>query len=221
MIVLQVKKDASLLNVNIPYGMVEVHYPSREAWREAEFRETAERELSELQKRHAVYDRKAVFGENPYVRFFKKFKKTYPVMLQFESIVCKGRPFPFENSVTAVPFLLEMTAQVLSGTHDADCVEGGLTLFLSDGKLPFTGLRGAETHTYPGDFCARDKGGLVFSEIAGVEIRSCARPNSRHVFYPVFGTPDMPKNVMEEATERLVSYIRILAPGAEIETAIL
>lgn len=218
---LQVKKDASLLNVNIPYGMVEVRYPPREAWREVDFRETAERELSALRERYASYDRKTAFGENPYVRFFKKFKKTYPVLLQFESVVCKGHPFPFENYVTAVPFLLEMTAQVLSGTHDADCIEGGLTLFLSGEKLPFTGLRGAEAHTYPGDFCARDNGGLVFSEIAGVEIRSRARPDSRHVFYPVFGTPDMPEDVVVEATERLVSYIRILAPGAEIETAIL
>ena len=108
-----------------------------------DFRETAERELSALRERYAFYDRKAAFGENPYVRFFKKFKKTYPVLLQFESVVCKGHPFPFENYVTAVPFLLEMTAQVLSGTHDADCIEGGLTLFLSGEKLPFTGLRGA------------------------------------------------------------------------------
>lgn len=218
---LQVKKDASLLNVNIPYGMVEVRYPPKEAWREAEFREAAERELSELKKRHASYDRKAVFGENPYVRFFKKFKKTYPVLLQFESVVCKGRPFPFENYVTAVPFLLEMTDQVLSGTHDADCVEGGLTLFFGKEKLPFTGLRGAEAHTYPGDFCARDNGGLVFSEIAGVEIRSCARPDSRHVFYPIFGTPDMPGTVVADAVERLIQYVYLLVPTAQVESMIL
>lgn len=218
---LQVEKDASLLNVDMPYGMVEVRYPPREAWREAEFREAAEQALSALRKRHAAYDRKAVFGENPYVRFFKKFRKTYPVMLQFESVVCKGRPFPFDNLVTAVPFLLEMTDQVLSGTHDADCVEGGVTLFLSEGRIPFTGLCGADAHTYPGDFCARDGGGLVFSEIAGVETRSRARPDSRHVFYPVFGTPGLPRAVVADAVGRLTGYVRLLAPAARVETLIL
>lgn len=218
---LNVRKDESLLDAGIPYGMVEVFYPPRDAWREVDFRVTAERELSALRERHASYDRKAVFGENPYVRFFKKFKKTYPVMLQFESVVCKGRAFPFDNPVTAVPFLLEITTQVLSGTHDADHVEGNITLFLSGEKIPFTGLRGGEAHTYPGDFCAQDEGGIVFSEIAGVEVRSRARAESRHVFYPVFGTPGMPESVVTEAAERLASYIRILAPGAGIETVIL
>lgn len=218
---LKITKDASVQELHIPYGMVEVQYPPRAEWNETAFRDLAEQELSALRGRYQDYDRKAVFGEDLYVRFFKKFKKTYPIMLQFESVMFKGRPFTCDDPVTAVPFLLELTTHILSGTHDVAHIEGGLTLFMAEEKMPFIGLRGEEVHTYPGDFCARDDGGIVFSEIAGVELRSRAREESRHVFYPVFGTPGMDGAVLSGAMEQLLRYIRTLAPTAEIETVLV
>ena len=180
-----------------------------------------ERELASLPERFENYDRKAVFGENPWFRFFKKFKKTYPVMLQFESVAFKGRQFPLDHPVAAVPFLLEVTTHVLSGTHDVSCIQGPVQLYLSTEKTPFTGRRGEEIHTYPGDFCARDEAGIIFSEIAGTDDRTCARGDSRHVIYPVFGTPDLPEAVIAEALEKLETFARVLSPDARIERAIL
>ena len=94
-------------------------YPDRSAWDITKFYDLVHAELDALREKYADYDRKAVFGENLYFRFFKKFKKTYPVMQQFESVMFKGRPFPEEDPVMGVPFLLELTTFVLSGTHDA------------------------------------------------------------------------------------------------------
>lgn len=218
---IRITKEAALAERNIPFGLVEVTYPEREQWQETAFRALAAEELGALKETYAEYDRKTVFGENPYVRFFKKFKKTYPVMMQFESILLKGRPFPDWNPVTEVPFLLEITTHVLSGTHDIDSLQGDVELFLSTEKTPFPGMRGTQIHTYPGDFCARDDGGIIFSLIAGADDRTCAKPESRHVFYPVFGTPDLPETVITEAMETLIRYVKVLAPTAKIETAIL
>ena len=47
-----------------------------------------------------------------------------------------------------VPFLLELTTFVLSGTHDIDRMDGPLTIFTPSEKLPFLGMRAASTHTY-------------------------------------------------------------------------
>ena len=88
-------------------------------------------------------------------RFFKKFKKTYPVMQQFESVLFKGRPFPEEDPVMGVPFLLELTTFVLSGTHDIDRMDGPLTIFTPSEKLPFLGMRAASTHTTRGHLRTR------------------------------------------------------------------
>ena len=218
---IQITREPVLAGQNIPFGLVEVVYPGREGWREADFRALAEEELAALGARFADYDRKAAFGENPYYRFFRKFKKTYPVMLQMESVLFKGRPFPLDNPVTAVAFLLELTTQILSGTHDVDRLAGPVELFLGTEKAPFPGLRGEEFHTYPGDFCGRDPEGIIFSEIAGADARTCARPESRHVFYPVFGTPGLEEAVLTGAMERLARYARVLAPEAAVETALV
>lgn len=206
---------------HIPFGVVEVRYPAREQWREEAFFALAAEELETCRRRYPGYERKAVFGEYPYVRFFKKFKKTYPVLLQFESVMFKGQPFPADNPVTAVPFLLELTTLVLSGTHDVERLQGPVTLYPATEKEPFQGRGGRELHTYPGDFCARDEGGIIFSEIAGTDGRTCAWPESRHVFYPVFGTPELPASVIEQAVEKLEGYVSVLAPQAAVESALL
>ena len=110
---------------------------------------------------------------------------------------------------------------MLSGTHDIDRIEGGVELYSGTDRTPFAGMHGRERHTYPGDFVGRDGAGIIFSEIAGADDRTCARPDSSHVFYPVFGTPDMDRNLISSAVDKLVSYVRILAPNAEIETDII
>ena len=216
---LQFRMDPSLSDCRIPFGCVEVYYP--EKLDTASFRMLVDMELSSLQKEYSTYERKAVFGENPYFRYFRKFKKTYPVMMQFESILLKGRSFPEFNSVAEVAFLMEIITHVLSGTHDVECLQGAVTLYCADCKEEFPGLRGVPFHTYPGDFCGRDEENIIFSLIAGADDRTCARPDSRHVFYPIFGVPGLSVDVIKNAIDTLVRFIRVLSPDALIETTIL
>ena len=213
------EKDAALGGV--PFDVLEVMYPERALWHTEDFRIMVEEHLRLLREKYADYDRKALFGENVYFRFFRKFKKTYPVMMQLESFLLKGRPFPMENPVTAIPFLVELETQILSGTHDVDDVHGTVRLFAGTEKAPFAGMRGEEVHTYPGDFCARDDEGIIFSMIAGADARTCAKPGSRHVFYPVFGVAGQPEAEISAVLDRLEEYVRVLAPEADISRQLL
>lgn len=131
----QFQKDAAL--GGIPFGVLEVVYPDKPFRRTEDFRILVEEHLRLLREKYADYDRKALFGENVYFRFFRKFKKTYPVMMQLESFLLKGRPFPIDNSVTAIPFLAELETQSLSGTHDVDFVRGDIHLFAGTEKRRF------------------------------------------------------------------------------------
>lgn len=212
-------KEPALAEKSFPFGYVEVRYP--EQLREEDFRCLVRQELAVLALQHTDYDRKAVFGEDPYFRYFRKFKKTYPVMMQFESLLFKGRPFPEFNPVAEVPFLMEVVTGVLSGTHDADRTDGPVKLYCADSREEFPGLRGEPFHTYPGDLCGRDAQGIVFSLIAGADERTCARRDSRHVYYPIFGVPGLPLSRMEAAMDTLTRYIRVLAPEAIITAQIL
>ena len=162
-----------------------------------------------------------MFSQNPYFRFFRKFKKTYPVMQQFESVLFKGRPFPDGNPAATLPFLGEICTHVLSGAHDIDCIDGPLTIFSPSERLPFDGMRAESTHTYPNDVCGQDGSGIIFSMLAGADKRTCVHPDSRRIFYPVFGTPDTPPEQIRSMLDQLAGYVRVLAPAAEIETALL
>lgn len=211
---LQFQKDDALRGV--PFGVLEVTYPAKALWREDAFRTMTEEHLQALKERFTDYDRKAVFGENVYFRFFKKFKKTYPVLMQLESILLKGRPFPDANPITAIPFLAELETQHLLGAHDVEQVQGGVQLFAGTEKAPFPGMRGEEVHTYPGDFCGRDDGGIIFSMIAGADDRTCVQESSTHVFYPAFGVAGQSVEELTAVLNRLEEYVRTLAPDAEI-----
>ena len=213
------EKDAALSGV--PFGVLEVTYPERALWHTDDFQTMLSEHLQQLRERYADYDRKAMFGENVYFRFFRKFKKTYPVMMQLESFLLKGRPFPDADAVTAIPFLVELETQVLSGTHDVDDVHGTVRLFVGTEKAPFAGMRGEEVHTYPGDFCARDDEGIIFSMIAGADARTCAKPGSRHVFYPVFGVAGQPEAEIDAVLDRLKACVRVIAPDAVVERQLL
>ena len=57
--------------------------------------------------------------------------------------------------------------------------------------------------------------------IAGADDRTCIHPDSRHVFHPVFGTPDTDQAVIENALRRLESFVKVLAPNAVAESTIL
>ena len=216
---LQFHKETTLLH--IPFGVLEVCYPAKEFWEEETFYAMIGEHLQTLRKQFENYDRKTVFGENVYFRFFKKFKKTYPVMMQFESFLLKGRPFPRTNPITEIPFLAELETHQLLGTHDADHVQGIIQLFAGTEKTPFPGMRGEEIHTYPGDFCARDDGGIIFSMIAGADDRTCVKESSTHVFYPVFGVADQPQAQIIAMLDRLEEYVNVLSPDAQIQRQLM
>ncbi|MDD3369953.1 MAG: hypothetical protein PHP50_13920 [Lachnospiraceae bacterium] len=212
-----IRMEPEVAEREFPFGYLEVKYPNREAWNVEAFYESVETEIEELKSKYAEYERKAFFGENPYYRFFKKFKKTYPVLLQFESVLMKDRPFPHENPIIEVPFIAEIITQILMGTHDVDSVMGDVTLYLPTEKEPFIELRGEETHTYQGDLAARDGEGIIFSMIAGADQRTCGRVESKHVIYPVFGTPGQDPEELRQAAEVLKRFVKILAPTATME----
>lgn len=212
----QITKENGMQSAGVPFAWVEVQYPDKAQWDETGFYDMVEQHVAALREQYREYVRADVFGQNPYFRYFRKFKKTYPVMMQFESVLLKGREFPRWNAVTAVPFLAELETHVLTGTHDVEQLLGPAELYLAQAKEPFAGLRGDLVHTYPGDLCARDEGGIIFSMIAGADARTCARQTSRHVFYPVFGVPGQDPAALRPMQERLAEYARILAPDAEV-----
>lgn len=62
-------------------GILEVWYPDESEWDTAAFEEMKERELKQIRKEGESYSRDEWFRNTPYFRYFRKFKKTYPVKI--------------------------------------------------------------------------------------------------------------------------------------------
>lgn len=219
--IFQLQAHASFLDKGVPFGVLEATFPQQETWDLSAFEALKAQELERLRERFAAYDRKVVFGENPYYRYFKRYKKTYPVLQQLESFLLKGRPFPSGNPINEVAFLTELQTQMLVGAHDIDRFVGVPELFCPAEKLPYLGMRGEEVHTYPGDISGRDSEGIIWGMIAGADERTHLRPESRHVAYLVFGAPDVTREQVDGLLSALADYAAILAPAVTVRKILI
>ena len=57
--------------------------------------------------------------------------------------------------------------------------------------------------------------------IAGADARTCARAESCHVFYPVFGVPGQAPDALRSAQTRMAEYAALLAKDAQISCELI
>lgn len=217
---IEVYKDQSLAGRDIPFGVLDVRYPEQTEWDLAGFAALKEKELAAIKSQAETYDRKAEFSEEQYFRYFRKHKKTYPVMAQLESFLLKGRPFPEYNPINQVSFLTELKTRMLTGCHDADQIRGPLVLFEAAEEAPFVGMGGRDKHSYKGDLTGRDDGGIILTMISGADERTCLTDETLHPVYMVFAPEGFPVAKVENCLNQMELYIKTLAPGAAIEKKI-
>lgn len=217
---ISLKADPSFTEKGVRFGVVEALFPDPSTWDLEAFEAMKEKELAQLREEMAGYVRADVFGTNPYNRYFKKYKKTYPVLQQLESYLLKGRPFPSGNPINEITFLTELRTRMLLGTHDIDCMHGDVILFCPTEKIDFTGIRNETVHCYPGDVTGRDDDGIILSMIAGADCRTCLHPESNHIAYLFFGAPGVTEEEIAAVQERLMNCARVLVPSMELNAHI-
>ncbi|MGZ9226947.1 MAG: hypothetical protein ACXW4M_15465, partial [Anaerolineales bacterium] len=79
-----------------------------------------------------------------YNEYYRRFKKTYHIQLQLESIVLKGKSIPSVAALVEAMFMAEMKDLLLTAGHDLDTLHLPLTLDVATGTERYTLLRGDE-----------------------------------------------------------------------------
>src|SRR3990172_6233737 len=77
----------------------------------------------ELRARFARHDRaalSALASIQPYVAYYGRFKKSYHVLLQLESVALKRRSLPRVAALVEAMFMAELKNQLLTAGHDGD-----------------------------------------------------------------------------------------------------
>ena len=77
----EIIKDASF-DAERHLGILEVWYPGESNWDTEAFDELKEKELELIREEGKNYSRDEWFRQEPYFRYFRKFKKTSPVMMR-------------------------------------------------------------------------------------------------------------------------------------------
>jgi len=173
-----------------------------------------------LRKNFARLERSDLKDMEPlktYNDYYKRFKKTYQVLLQLESIVFKNRSIPRVASLVEVMFMAELKNLLLTAGHDLEAIDRPLKLDVSRGKEKYTLLNGQEKELLPNDMMISDLKGIISSIIYGPDKRTRIKPNTRNVLFVVYAPPGIEKSKVFQHLQDIQNYVDIIEAESEVE----
>ncbi len=152
-----------------------------------------------------------------YRDYYKQFDQTYHVQLQLESVAHKGKALPNVSPLVDASFAAELDTLVLTASHDADSLEGPLTLDATRGGEAFTQMNGSARTLKPGDMMMADAGGVVCTILYGQDRRTPVSPQTRRALYVAYAPPGVPEEAVRRQLEAIRENVLLFAPGAVTE----
>lgn len=174
----------------------------------------------EIRARFAGQERPQI-AEHPvlqaYEAYYKRFKKTYHVHLQLESILLKGKSIPGVAALVEAMFMAEMDDLLLTAGHDLDRLQLPLTLNAAQGGETYVTLRGFEQSLKAGDMFIADGAGILSSIIYGPDERSQISPRTKNVVFTVYAPEGIGPALVEAHLRKIEQNVLTIAPRAQTE----
>ncbi len=174
----------------------------------------------ELRARYAHQDR-AALTQLPvlqaYAAYYRRFKKTYHVQLQLESIVFKSKSIPGVAALVEAMFMAEVKNLLLTAGHDLDALHLPLTLDVAQGNERYTLLRGEEQELKAGDMLIRDEAGVVSSIVYGPDQRTAINAQTRNVVFTIYAPAGIGEETILSHLHDLQGNVLLVAPDARTE----
>ena len=174
----------------------------------------------QLRSQFAGQDR-ATIASHPilgaYEEYYRRFKKTYHIQLQLESIVLKGKSIPSVAALVEAMFMAEMKDMLLTAGHDLDALHLPLTLDVATGTEQYTLLRGDEQLLKAGDMMISDQIGVISSILYGPDQRTQITPNTRNVIFTVYAPPGIDEQTVVQHLQSIQENVMVFAPQAQVE----
>lgn len=173
----------------------------------------------QLRARFAGQDRSAIEALAPvqaYAAHYRRFKKTYHVQLQLESIAFRGRPIPSVAALVEAMFMAEVKNALLTAGHDLDALQLPITLDVSKGDERYTLLRGQEQTLKPGDMLMADRLGVISSVLYGPDQRTQITARTRRVLFAVYAPAGIESQAVHQHLDDIRANVALVAPEAEM-----
>ncbi|HUE98683.1 MAG TPA: phenylalanine--tRNA ligase beta subunit-related protein [Anaerolineales bacterium] len=153
-----------------------------------------------------------------YGEYYRRFKKTYHVQLQLESIVLKGKSIPGVAALVEAMFMAEIQDMLLTAGHDLDALQLPLTLDVATGTERYTLLHGEEQVLKPGDMMISDQSGVISSIVYGPDQRTHITPDTQNVVFTVYAPSGIDEQTVISHLQRIQENVIVFAPQAQIES---
>jgi DNA/RNA-binding domain of Phe-tRNA-synthetase-like protein len=174
---------------------------------------------NQLRSRFAGYDRamlKALPAIQAYNAYYKRFKKTYHVQLQLESIVLKGESIPHSAALVEAMFMAELENLLLTAGHDLDLVQEPVSIGVAEGSERYIRLNGQEQTLKAGDMRIVDAQGILSSVIYGPDRRTQITSGTRQVLFTVYAPPGIGEEAVDQHLRDIRDNVLLVAPQAEV-----
>ena len=172
----------------------------------------------QLRARYAGYDR-AALRELPrlqaYHAYYKRFKKTYHVQLQLESILLKDKAIPRVAALVESMFMAELKNLLLTAGHDLAIVEPPVGIDVAGGSERFVRLNGQEQQLKSRDMYIADAEGVLSSVIYGPDQRTSIQSGTERVLFTVYAPQGIGKDAVQQHLEDIRDNVLLFAPAAE------
>jgi DNA/RNA-binding domain of Phe-tRNA-synthetase-like protein len=152
-----------------------------------------------------------------YRAFFKRFKKTYHLQMQLESIAFRGKSIPRVAALVETMFMAELKNYLLTSGHDLDAVRLPASMDIAEGTERFVRINGQEEQLKAGDMCLADAQGVIASVIYGPDARTQIVPGTRRVLFVVYAPPGIGQEAERQHLQDIEAYVRLITPNAVAE----
>lgn len=172
-------------------------------------------------KQQPEYNRQEKIKTEPisnYIKYYKKFKKTYPVLLQLESLLLKSKGIPDLGITVESMFLAELKNLLLTAGHNLDKIELPLKIDVANGGEHFYGISGKEQILTKCDLFLSDNIGILSSILNGPDKRTSITKDTKNILYFVYGVDGISEKQIQEHLNDIKDYISSAFSGLKVNS---
>lgn len=163
-----------------------------------------------------------------YSAYYKKFKKTYHVAMQLESVALKGRSIPAVAALVECMFMAELEDRLLTAGHDLAALRGDIRVSAASGGSggassggattgeQYTLLRGTDQALKAEDLFMQDEAGVISSIVYGPDARTQISAATTRALFAVYAPPGVGAERVNAHLERILEYVRVVSPQAQV-----
>jgi DNA/RNA-binding domain of Phe-tRNA-synthetase-like protein len=153
-----------------------------------------------------------------YESYYRKYRKTYHVALQLDSVIWKGRRISAANPLVLAMFMAELSNMLLTAGHDLGRIAAPVRVGLASGRESYATLGGAIRQTTEGDMMMGDAQGIISSILIGPDGRTAISALTTDVLFAVYAPSGIGAERVRAHLQDIQRFVSVSCPDAAVES---